>query len=77
MKHTDTQSRKALLQLLDLIGGWKVIREISDESFLRKPFDFQEAFETAHNFLHAEGFFRWEVEWDNNLGKHMIVVKIC
>lgn len=56
--HTDAHSRKALIQILDLIGGWPAI----DGSYVKMNWDFQEAFETVHNVLHVEGFLRWVVE---------------
>ncbi len=79
----DTQSRESLSHLLDLIGGWSLIDDISNRSYLRKKWNFQEAFETIHNVLRVDVFFRWEVEWDfmqnldgSNIYQHPIRVRI-
>lgn len=57
----DTHSRKSLLQLLDLIGGWSVIDKISKKNNLRTSWNFQEIFEIIHNVFRVDVFFRWEV----------------
>ena len=60
---TDTQSREALLQFLQpLIGGWQHIEGITNLSYVKGEWDFQKSFETIHNDLQVNGFFRWVVE---------------
>ncbi len=79
-RNTDTHSRKSLLQLLDLIGGWSIIDKISKKNNLRtSSWNFQETFEIIHNVFRVDVFFRWEVmKQSKNLNwKHMIYVRIC
>ena len=81
--YADVYSRKALLQLLDLIGGWPIINKISYGSYSNKKLNFQEAFETVHNVLRVHGFFRWVVELtsasqgsSNSPRQHVIKVRL-
>ena len=63
-QYNDTNSRNALLQLLDQIGGWPLMNEILNRRLSKQnEWDFQGALETSNNVFRVDAFFRWRVDW--------------
>lgn len=59
---------EVLRNLLNLVGGWPVVDEISNDLSFNpnQQWNFQEAFQTARNIMYTDGgFFDWGIDLEN------------
>ena len=61
--HSLNPGRHLQKQMLDRIGGWWALEEISNRSIHESTgISFQQVFQQVHNFLNVDAFFHWGVQ---------------